>query len=59
MILQDAGLYDSDKLTNIDEKELEALLNNPNLPADVRLRLIEELKFVYFHSTSSFIETFF
>ncbi len=55
MILQDTGLYDSDKLANIDEKELEALLNNPNLPADVRLKLLEELRFGYFYSTSSFI----
>ncbi|CAF1010666.1 unnamed protein product [Adineta steineri] len=35
---------DPEKLANIDEKDLEAMLNDPNLPPEVRLKLMEELR---------------
>ncbi|CAF0766237.1 unnamed protein product [Adineta ricciae] len=38
------ALLDPDKLAKIDENDLEALLNDPNLAPEVRLRLMEELR---------------
>lgn len=53
-------------LANIDESELEELLHDPdflnmdpNLPPEVRRKLIEDLRFVVFLSIFSFFLTVF